>query len=120
MLKLDNTIKSTRPIMYFNNDDDFYCFCVNPNIIISEYTRTDGTTGHVFDWDFTQTYKNAVENGTRFIIKDENSQICKHGAVSFHTCTKNVDNLEPYYSGPHHANKSIQKLSTYVNNEEAK
>ena len=50
------------------------------------------------DFDFTHEYLDAIAKGLRFIIKDEDSQICKHKAVSYRTITKNIDNLDNYYA----------------------
>ena len=41
--------------------------------------------------------KESTPNCSIFIIKDENSQIYKHGAVSYRTITKEISNLEPWY-----------------------
>lgn len=98
MLRLDENTKT--PVMYFNNDDEFYKFCVLPVIITPEYTKADGTIGHYADWDFTDAYKNAIRDGVHFVIKDENSQIYKHGELTYRVNTKPVQNLDPYYEDP--------------------
>ena len=104
-------------IMYFDNDDEFYQFCVNPEIITSPYTRVDGTTGYIADWDFSQGYKDAIDKGIHFIIKDEDSSIYKHGAITHRVNTKKIQNLDPYYKMPSKI-KGMKKLDQYVNDEE--
>ncbi len=89
--------KNTRfPVKYFDNDEEFFKFCVVPVMVTNKETNDDGTSCFESDWDFTQEYKDAVKDGIRFIIKDENSQIYKHQAVTFNVITKPVDNLEYY------------------------
>jgi len=84
-------------IIYFDSDDDFYNFCVVPELVPREYTLADGRVVYFSDFDFTKCYKDALSQGKRFIIKDEDSSIFKHGAVSYRTITKNVDNLDQYF-----------------------
>ena len=93
MLKIN---KDTN-IMYFDNDDEFYQFCVAPVVIPIASTK-DGITSYSFDFDFTQGYKNALSNGKRFVIKDEDSQIYKRGAVTYRTITKPIQNLDQYFN----------------------
>ena len=85
-------------IMYFNSDDDFYEFCVKPGLIPIEYTDKSGNKKVYSDFEFTEEYKKALNEGKRFVIKDENSLIYKRGAVSYRTITKVVENLDPYFS----------------------
>ena len=33
----------------------------------------------------------------RFVIKDEDSQIYKHGCVSYRTISKDIQNLDPWF-----------------------
>ena len=85
-------------IMYFDSDDDFYQFCVVPLVVICDrVNKRTGDTIHYMDFDLSHQYHKAVEDGVTFIIKDEDSQICKHGCVSYRTISKTIDNLEPYY-----------------------
>lgn len=71
--------------IYFDNDAEFYDYAVNPLL-----TVTNGDNTPFMDWDFTQPYKNALAENTKFIICDDNSQIYKHQAVSYRTITKPV------------------------------
>lgn len=91
-------IKKTNPqIMYFDNDDDFYNFCVNPKLFARELSVTNnGEKLYSYDFDYTDAYKKALSDNKLFVIKDEDSQIYKHKAVSYRTITKPVKNLEQY------------------------
>lgn len=84
--------------MYFNSDDEFYKFCVVPEIIPVEYIDVDGTTRYYMDFNLTTAYHDAIEQGKKFIIRDPNSQIYKHQAVSYRTITKPIQNLEEYFN----------------------
>lgn len=84
-------------VIYFNNDDEFYKFCVNPQIKAVKYINPKGEEDYFTDFDFTQNYKDAIEQGKKFIIKDEDSRIFKNGMVSYRTISKKVDNLEQYF-----------------------
>lgn len=83
--------------MCFDTDDDFYMFSVNPVIIPKEYTfkgdqRMCGT------FDFSNAYKDAIENNVAFVIRDPQSSILKHkGIVSYRTISKQTKNLHPWY-----------------------
>ncbi len=83
-------------ILYFNDDDEFYTFCVKPQILLTSIVDDEGVSHECTTFDFTDEYKTAVNNGTSFVIKDENSLITKHNAVSLGFHTKEVKNLEPY------------------------
>ena len=85
-------------VLIFDDDDQFYNFCVNPKLNIKTKKLETGQDINYYDFDFTHDYNKALEMGKRFKIKDENSQICKHGAVSYRTITKRIDNLDPYYN----------------------
>ena len=105
-------------IMYFDSDDDFYRFCVNPTLVTQEYTKADGSDGYVADWNYSDEYLRALQNGIHFIIKDEDSQIFKHGEITHRVNTRPIDNLLPYYKEP--KNKIIKEiipLDTYINDE---
>lgn len=74
-----------RNAIYFDNDDEFYTFAVNPLLTVS-----NGDNIPYMDWDFTQSYKNALAANTEFIICDDNSMTCKNQSVSYRTITKPV------------------------------
>lgn len=84
-----NRIKNT---IYFDSDDEFLDFALDPRPVIKEGKHCKYT-----DFNFTKTYQNEVDNGIRFCIKDERSQIEKHQAISYRTITKKVENLDPWY-----------------------
>ena len=71
-----------------NTDDDFYNFYVVPVINVDANTKTTS-------FDFSNKYKNALENNVYFIIKNEDSQIYKRKAVSYRTITRPVQNMLP-------------------------
>jgi len=83
--------------IYFNNDDEFYAYSVIPKIFDVKYIGEDGVERYHTDFNFTPHYLNEVKNGTIFVIKDEDSNICKHGGVSYRTIFKEVPNLEPWF-----------------------
>ena len=88
--------------MYFDSDDDFYKFCVVPEIKAKPFTLDNGETFYTMDFDLSNDYNMAIQNGNIFVIKDENSQICKHGAVSYRTITKPVKNVIEKFHYPKH------------------
>lgn len=114
MDNLTNTVQATdvqtKPqLMYFDTDADFHSFCVIP-----QYKIVQSETGQTYyDFDFTSDYLNALAAGTKFTIRDKNSNVLKHKAVSFGSITKPVQNLKMYSS-------TIDKKSNTVNtvNEE--
>ena len=103
MLELDNVI-------YFDTDDDFYNYAVKPNFVVNQ----NPNGGMFYDMDMTDEYKLAVENGKLFCIKDENSAIYKHGCVSCRTLSKQVQNLEPYFTD--FTDRIIEKKTNEVKN----
>lgn len=84
-------------IIFFNDDNEFYQYCVVPELIPVQYIDNSGDTKFYTDFNFTPEYKNAINNGMTFIIKDENSNIFKHGSVSYRTITKDIQNLEQWF-----------------------
>ena len=79
--------------MYFDSDKDFFDFAVVPVLVTKEIIGADGTKKYTFDYNLSWEYENALKNNKIFVIKDPNSQICKHQAVSFRTITKPIQNL---------------------------
>ena len=78
-------------LIIFENDDEFFDWCVNPNLVFKK--SESGVT--YFTWEFTSEYLNALNEGRIFTIKDSDC-ICKRQAISFHTVTKEVENLKEY------------------------
>lgn len=87
-------------IIYFDNDDEFYDFCVDPKLIPIQTKHYDinGNPVYYCDWNYRDLYNQALANNSTFIIKDENSQIFKHGEISYRTITKPVQNLKQYFN----------------------
>ncbi len=82
--------------IFFDNDDEFYNYVVDPAMII---TQSDINGQYYNDFNLNPEYLDGVKNGCKYVIKDEDSKIFKHKAVSFRTITKPVYNLCPYYEG---------------------
>ena len=96
-------------IIYFDSDAEFEDWAVAPYATIkySENSNTPYTSG-----DFSNEYKAAIEEGKRFVIKNEDSVVFKRGCVCKRVPLKieatptrkryvpvqlSVDNLEPYF-----------------------
>ena len=90
-------IDDKKNIMHFDSDDEFYQFCVVPEIVIVDYINPAGKNDHYMTFNLSPSYLDAVDNGTRFMIHDPKSQIYKHQAVSYRTCTKPIQNLIECY-----------------------
>lgn len=88
-------IKNNR--IYFDSDDEFYQYTVVPELVPVQYIDMNGEEKYYTDFNFTPQYQNAINNGMTFIIKDEDSNIFKHGSVSYRTITKDVQNLEQWF-----------------------
>lgn len=80
-------------VRYFDNDDEFYKYCVVPELVPVDL----GNGLYSATFNFSSQYQDDIKNGIRFIIKDEDSKIFKNGAVSYRTITKPVQNLEQYF-----------------------
>lgn len=85
--------KKTPVIRYFENDDDFYNYCVDPRIVPMK--SDEGFYYTTFN--FTPQYISDVDNGVKFVIKDVNSKIFKHKVVCVGLMNKRVQNLEQYF-----------------------
>ena len=83
-------IDQKRNAIFFDNDDEFYQFAVNPLLTVSNGDNIQYAT-----WDFTDACKNAMASNTDFIICDMNSQTYKRQALSYRTVTKPVV-IKPY------------------------
>ena len=84
-------------IIYFDSDNEFYEYCVVPELVPVQYIDSEGNEKYYSDFNFTPQYNNAVNNGIRFVIKNEDSQIYKHGCVSYRTISKDIQNLDPWF-----------------------
>lgn len=96
MFKIKNTYSDidTEDILYFDNDDDFYNFCVEPKI----YPAVDANLNDLgyIDFNLSSAYQDAVTAGKSFMIKDLNSKIYKNQCVSYRTISKPIQNLKKY------------------------
>ena len=96
--EFDNIDNINDCVMYFDTDDDFYQFCVEPVLIAREYTNNRGDIDYYSDFNFTNAYQDAIKNNIAFVIRDKNSNILKHkGVVSYKTISKQTQNLKPWY-----------------------
>ena len=84
-------------IIYFDSDNEFYEYSVVPELVPVQYIDSEGNEKYYFDFNFTSQYNNDVNNGMRFVIKDEDSQIYKHGCISYRTISKDIPNLDPWF-----------------------
>lgn len=84
-MKIDNGNK----LSIFDNDDEFISFALNP----SPNIHTDQNGCKWFDYDYTDDYRNMINNGYRFYISCPNSSVCKRNGISVHTVFKPVSNL---------------------------
>ena len=90
-------------IIYFDSDAEFEDWAVAPYATI-KYTKNRNkpyTSG-----DLSNEYKAAIKEGKRFVIKDENSVVCKRVPLKIEASPTynrdvlvqlSVDNLEPYF-----------------------
>lgn len=102
-------MEKKKDIILFDSDAEFEDWAVAPYATIKyiENSKIPYTSG-----DFSNAYKAAIEEGKRFVIKDEDSVVCKRGCVckrvpvkieGFPTYNRDVlvqlrvDNLEPYF-----------------------
>ena len=63
--------------VYFESDDEFADFCVAPYAVIKQ--SESGV--YYYHGEYSDLYKKAIEEGKKFVIKDENSQVYKHQRV---------------------------------------
>lgn len=84
-------------VIYFDNDDEFYNFVVVPQLHTVPFTGPDGKEMYMMDFDLSNNYNKALSDGLRFVIKDEDSRIYRHGCVSYRTISKDIQNLDPWY-----------------------
>lgn len=82
--------------MYFNSDDEFFRFAVVPMLVIKEWPSDSEQKRYYRDFNLSKNYHQAVNDGKIFVIKDPNSQIFKHQAVSYRALTKPIENLEDW------------------------
>lgn len=75
-------------IIYFDNDEEFYDLCVNPEPVI----KTGKSGVKYFDMDFSEWYKVHVDEATKIVILDDDSTILRRGGmVTCRTCNKRIN-----------------------------
>jgi hypothetical protein len=67
-------------IVFFESDDEFTDFCVAPFAKV----KTDENGSSYYEGDYSDMYKEYLQQGLIFMIKDENSVVCKRQCV----CTR--------------------------------
>ena len=80
-LRINKNIKikpSIDDILFFESDEEFTDFCVAP---FAEIKKSENGGFYVVG-DYSDEYKKCIEQGKRFIIKDENSQVYKRQCVT--------------------------------------
>ena len=90
-------VDDTDNIMYFDNDEAFADFCIKPALVIFTSKCSDDIDRMFADYEFTDAYKNAVNCGKRFCVRDLCSHVNKDGYLSYKAATKKIDNVEKYY-----------------------
>lgn len=78
-------------VIVFKNDEEFYKWCIDPELYIKEGKSCSYTT-----WDFSYDYKKALREGKKFAIYTNDSRVLKNGDISYRTITKKVENVVPY------------------------
>ena len=97
MLKLNSADIDKYNTIYFDSDEDFYNFAVVPKLEIVSRLDDNGVNYNYTDFNLSTKYYNAINDGMSFVIKDEDSQIFKHGCVSYRTISKPIQNLKQYF-----------------------
>lgn len=75
-------------IREFNNDDEFIGFAIN---VTPVFIKSNDVT--FFDFDFTDDYKQCIENNIFFKINDIDSSIMKRKELNYRLVCKPVENL---------------------------
>jgi len=76
-------------IIIFNDDDEFFTFVVNPNLIVKKNPL--GILYHT--WDYTDDYKNAILNGMYFKILDPKSRMKYRNNITYKLVPKKIQNI---------------------------
>lgn len=92
--------------IYFESDEEFEDFCIAPYGVI-EYININNGTIPTWKGVYSDQYKDAIQKGMTFVIKDEDSVVFKHKCVSKRvpiqgtgsnaTVQLSVQNLEQYF-----------------------
>lgn len=102
-LRIGCSIQVPDDTIYFDNDQEFTDFCLAPYGVIVH--PKDGSSPF-FTGVYSDEYNEAIKEGKRFVIKDEDSVVFKHKCVNKlvpiqgtgreATVQMPVKNLEPY------------------------
>ena len=85
-------------VIYFDNDKEFYEFCIVPQLVSVDYTNPSGQVCQYCDFNFTNDYQEALNTNKKFVMRDKKSSIIKrNNTVSYRTISKRVNNLYPWY-----------------------
>jgi hypothetical protein len=69
-------IDEEKNILYFDNDDEFYEYCVNLDMVAKVRGRCAS-----YSWDFTEWYYSHVDEETKIVILDDKSTILRRNGV---------------------------------------
>lgn len=85
-------------ILYFDNDDDFSVFALEPMSVCS-YINPDGEEVFCMQHKFTQKYYDAINSGKLFCIRDLKSHVNKDGLLGTQWATYRIpqENIELYF-----------------------
>ena len=97
MIEDKNKLNPGEDVIYFDNADEFYNFCVVPVLFAVKRRNKMGHYTMCVDFDLSPMYNDCVTKGKKFCIKDEDSQIFKHGCVTYRCVSKPVQNLIQYF-----------------------
>lgn len=97
-------MKTTDDIIYFESDQEFVDFCLAPYGVV---VYPENGTPPYYTGVYSEAYKEAINEGKTFIIKDEDSSVYEHQCVMKRVPIQgtgrtalvqmDVQNLEPYF-----------------------
>ena len=103
-LRIDANIQVPDDIICLDNDQEFTDFCLAPYGVI---VHPEDGSSPFFTGVYTNEYEEAIKEGKRFVIKDEDSVVFKHKCVTKRVSIQGtgreasvqmpVQNLEQYF-----------------------
>ena len=82
-------IDQTNNIIYFDNDEEFYDYCVETYSI---NRRVRDQRVRKAGWDFSDWYQSHVNDATKIVILDDDSTILRRGGmVACHAVTRKIN-----------------------------
>ena len=83
---------TVEPFLEFDSDEEFTDFCLAP---YTEFQQPKSEGDHA-TWQgvYSEEYLWCVKNGIKFVIKDKDSEVCKHQCVCKRLPLKYPDNLK--------------------------